>query len=72
MTTRTDRNQTFDADGNLLSEEIVEVEVDDTITPDERIASLEAKLAAVEALATKANATAQEVARAAKDAKPTR
>lgn len=34
----------------------------------DRIAALEAKLEAVEALATKADATAQEVARAARDA----
>lgn len=41
-------------------------------TDAERIAALEAKLAAVEALATKANAAAQEAAQAVKDAKPTR
>ena len=27
MTTRTDRNQTFDADGTLVSEEVVEVDI---------------------------------------------
>lgn len=27
MITRTDRNQTFDADGNLISEQVVEVDV---------------------------------------------
>lgn len=37
-----------------------------------RIDVLEAKLAAVEALATKADATAQEVAAAVRDAKSTR
>lgn len=40
------------------------------VAPDDRIAALEAKVAAAEALASKANATAQEVAQAMKNAAP--
>jgi hypothetical protein len=32
MITRTDRNQTFDADGNLISEEVVQVDITREVT----------------------------------------
>lgn len=63
MTTRTNRNQTFDESGNVVEEEIVEVEA--WLPDTERISVLEARLEAVAALAERANVTAQEVAQAA-------
>jgi hypothetical protein len=60
---RTDHNQTWDRDGNLIHEEIVEVP-DAALTPDERIAELEAKIAAIADAATFAQAQAALRARA--------
>jgi hypothetical protein len=60
---RTDHNQTWDRDGNLIHEEIVEVP-DAALTPDERIAELESKLAAIADAATFAQAQAALRARA--------
>ena len=60
---RTDHNQTWDRDGNLIHEEIVEVP-DAAMTPDERIAELESKLAAIADAATFAQAQAALRARA--------
>ena len=45
-------------------------DLDDADDEPDRLSVLEAKLAAVEALASKANVTAQEVAAAVKNAKP--
>jgi hypothetical protein len=60
---RTDHNQTWDRDGNLIHEEIVEVP-DAAMTPDERIAELESKLAAIADAASFAQAQAALRARA--------
>lgn len=60
---RTDHNQTWDRDGNLIHEEIVEVP-DAALTPDERIAELESKLAAIADAASFAQAQAALRARA--------
>ena len=38
MTTRTDHNQTFDAQGNLISEEVVEVDITDEANTEQIIA----------------------------------
>lgn len=50
MTTRTDRNQTFDSDGNLIAEEVVEVDITEEVRAAGRTTALEtlAKLTAAE------------------------
>lgn len=61
------RIRTF-TDGQLVGEEDVDAPVPASPAPADRIASLEAKVAAAEALASQANATAQDVAQAMRDA----
>lgn len=61
-------HQTFQ-DGALVGEDVVEAP-DAPPPSDERIAALEAQVEAAAALASDANATAQEVAAAMRDGKP--